>query len=123
MLRLNLPRRLSGIALSALPPHCPAPSPTSGCGFIALKHCRPGWHAAVARILRRDVLPYLGETLADRITWQDIAGLVSRVEERGHTSKANHTLVVCRNVLRWSIDTGRVDLAQAARCRRSVSPR
>ena len=74
------------------------------------KHHRPGWHAAVSRILRRDIIPYIGCVFVDRITRQDIARLVARIEERGHTSKANHTLVVCRDVFRWSIDTGRVDI-------------
>jgi integrase len=74
------------------------------------RHHRPGWHAAVKRILRRDVLPILGERRCDRIPRKDIAQLVSGIAVVGYASKANHVLITIRGVLAWGLETGRLDL-------------
>ena len=70
---------------------------------------RPSWHVAAARILRRDVVPFLGSMRADRIGRRDVAQVIARCMQRGSPSIANHALALIRIVLNWGIASGRLD--------------
>jgi integrase len=81
--------------------------------LLATEHrLRPSWHSAAARILRREVLPFLGSMPADRIGRRDVTQVIARCMQRGSPSIANHALALIRIVFNWGIASGRLDAAQ-----------
>jgi integrase len=76
----------------------------------AVKHARQGqksaWTRECERILRRNVVPEIGDYPADAVTRSDVAAAVDKVARRGSYRLADLTLGTIRAVYNWGVDTG-----------------
>jgi len=57
------------------------------------------------RILRKDVIPVLGEHKAKEITRRDIISLLDGIVARGAPVGANRTLAIVRRVFSWAVES------------------
>ncbi|MFM9847700.1 MAG: tyrosine-type recombinase/integrase [Hyphomicrobiaceae bacterium] len=76
---------------------------------------RPDWVKEARRILRRDVLPYLGEMRADAVTRRDVSAVLERITARGAMQISAHALRVTHGIYAWAQETGRYSGANPAR--------
>jgi len=63
----------------------------------------PRWAREVERLLKREVLPFIGAKAMDSISKRDIHELVDRVKDRGAEVQANRLLAVLKRMFRWSL--------------------
>lgn len=70
---------------------------------------RPSTRAEVARLLRREVLPTLGERSISGITRRDIARVVNAVSDRGAHTTANRVLAYLGAFFTWLVERGELD--------------
>ena len=70
------------------------------------KWARPNKRSADedARILRKDVIPIIGDRKAASITRRDIIALLDKIVARGAPVGANRTLAIVRRVFSWAVE-------------------
>ncbi|MDD2800447.1 MAG: integrase arm-type DNA-binding domain-containing protein [Methylococcales bacterium] len=61
------------------------------------------------RMLERNIFPWLGSKPITDILPKDILECLRRIEDRGTIETAHRTLQICGQVLRYGVQTGRVD--------------
>ena len=69
----------------------------------------PSYAARIWRRLEKDVLPYLGSIAIASLKPMDILGTVRRIEDRGTLETAHRTLSTINQVLRYGVQTGRIE--------------
>lgn len=72
--------------------------------------------------LKRDVFPWLGKKPIGEITPPEILTLLRRVEERGALDSARRIRLICGQVLRYAVATGRAERDSAADLRDALPP-
>jgi len=66
------------------------------------------------RIMRREVLPYLGGKTVVEVSKRDVIALLDRVRERGSPIMANRVLAAVRKFFNWCIARGLLDVSPCA---------
>lgn len=86
----------------------------------------PQWspaHAARSmRQLERDLFPWLGERKLKEVEPVELLATLRKVEERGAVETADRGLMLCRQIWRYGVATGRVDRDIAADLKGALSP-
>jgi integrase len=86
----------------------------------------PHWSPAHAdrslRQLERDLFPWLGERRLKEIEPMELLATLRKVEERGAVETADRGLMLCRQIWRYGVATGRVDRDIAADLKGALSP-
>jgi len=90
-------------------------------------HSKPAkrtWRAD-DRILEHDVLPVIGDLLADKLTRSDINAVLDPIDQRGARAQVNRVFALVRAVLRWGRERGYVqaDPTQGMKLRHRIAPR
>jgi len=68
----------------------------------------PATAARIWRMLERDVLPWIGSRPLTTLQPIDVLSTVRRIEERGAIDTAHRVLSICNQVLRYAVQTGRL---------------
>lgn len=71
---------------------------------------RPQWFLQARRILRSDIIPWIGERPAHRLQRREIAQIAERIEGRGSPRVAGMALVITRSIVRHGIGKGLIDV-------------
>jgi integrase len=78
----------------------------------------PTWAASHAKVimarLKNDVFPWLGQQPIDQIKAPDVLRVLRKVESRGALESARRIRIICGQVLRYAVATGRADRDGAA---------
>jgi integrase len=74
------------------------------------------------RQLERDLFPWLGERRLKEIEPMELLATLRKVEERGAVETADRGLMLCRQIWRYGVATGRVDRDIAADLKGALSP-
>ena len=86
----------------------------------------PHWslaHAARSmRQLERDLFPWLGERKLKDVEPVELLATLRKVEERGAVETADRGLMLCRQIWRYGVATGRVDRDIAADLKGALTP-
>jgi hypothetical protein len=86
----------------------------------------PTWEAkhaeTIIRRLERDVLPWIGNDPIAGITAPQVLSVLRRVEGRGALETAHRIRVICSQVFRYGIATGRCERDPAADLRGALPP-
>lgn len=86
----------------------------------------PQWSPAHAtrsmRQLERDLFPWLGERKLKEVEPVELLATLRKVEERGAVETADRGLMLCRQIWRYGVATGRVDRDIAADLKGALSP-
>ena len=61
------------------------------------------------RMLERDIFPIIGNKPIDSLKAIDILSVLRRVEERGHHNLSHRLLMLCGLVMRYSVQTSRIE--------------
>lgn len=86
----------------------------------------PHWSPAHAdrskRQLERDLFPWIGERRLKDVEPVELLAALRKVEERGAVETADRGLMLCRQIWRYGVATGRVDRDIAADLKGALSP-
>ncbi len=86
----------------------------------------PQWSPAHAtrsmRQLERDLFPWLGERKLKEVEPVELLATLRKVEQRGAVETADRGLMLCRQIWRYGVATGRVDRDIAADLKGALSP-
>jgi integrase len=67
------------------------------------------WAAETRRILERNILPAIGDTLIGSVGKPEIRDVLNAIADRGAPIAANRTLAVIKKLFRWALGQGYVD--------------
>jgi integrase len=86
---------------------------------------RPGTRRDYAHLLRRDILPLIGDKPAKDITREHIVEVLDRVSSRGATRRADSARAVISSIFGYALDRGLVSInpASGLRNRHDYQPR
>ncbi len=86
---------------------------------------RPSTRRDYEHILRKDVLPFVGDQPAKSVTRDDVISVLDRMTNRGSTRRADTTRAVISSIFNFGIDRGLVQLnpASGLRNRHDNQPR
>ena len=86
----------------------------------------PNWSEShrtrLARLLERDVMPWIGKHPIADITAQQLLEVVRRIENRGALETAHRALQNCGQVFRYAVATGRVGRDPTSDLRGALPP-
>lgn len=86
----------------------------------------PSWSAShmtrQEQMLRRDLLPWLGTRPIAEITPPEILATLRRLEDKGALESARRARVICGQIFRYAVATGRAERDQAADLRGAIPP-
>jgi len=85
-------------------------------------HWSPAHAARSMRQLERDLFPWLGERKLKEVEPVELLATLRKVEERGAVETADRGLMLCRQIWRYGVATGRVDRDIAADLKGALSP-
>lgn len=88
------------------------------------KRVKRTWRAD-DRMLKHDVLPVIGDLLADKLTRSDINAVLDPIDRRGARAQVNRVFALVRAILRWGRERGYVqaDPTQGMKLRHRTAPR
>lgn len=82
----------------------------------------PGHAKTTMDRLARDVFPWLGEKPVSEVKPVDLLGVLRRIEGRGALETAHRVWIICGQVLRYAVATGRAERDSAADLRGALPP-
>ncbi len=85
-------------------------------------HWSPAHAARSMRQLERDLFPWLGERKLKDVEPVELLATLRKVEERGAVETADRGLMLCRQIWRYGVATGRVDRDIAADLKGALTP-
>ncbi len=91
--------------------------------FIARHNAGGSWKVEAARIVRKEVIPVLGDRRPQEITRGELIDLMERIAGRGAPVVANRTAAVISRIFSWMLDRSIVDASPAVRLPRPAKER
>jgi len=85
-------------------------------------HWSPAHAARSMRQLERDLFPWLGDRRLKDVEPVELLATLRKVEERGAVETADRGLMLCRQIWRYGVATGRVDRDIAADLKGALTP-
>jgi integrase len=85
-------------------------------------HWSPAHAARSMRQLERDLFPWLGDRRLKDVQPVELLATLRKVEERGAVETADRGLMLCRQIWRYGVATGRVDRDIAADLKGALTP-
>ncbi len=82
----------------------------------------PSHSIRIVERLEKDVFPWLGHKVVDKITAPEILSTVRRIESRGAIEPAHRALSNCGQVLRYAVATGRATTDVSRNLRGALQP-